>query len=255
MTRPGVFTAKRRAAAMAYAMAGITDPARQMEVAEADDSYTGESTGERGVRSCPDRDRPAGDVRDRQQPAGRRVGRRVGRGDDCPDSGDRQRQLPFGHDRGDRSPGCGGHEGQASPGPSGQRTTLPSCRCSRLMPDAHMPGSLPSPGHLASQTQAKHQSAGDRTGHDGQGETLGCCADMACQPWVNNLPGPRGHQNASPRDDAKVTGGQPQHPGRHQAVQVRVSCQSVPHNVSLRLSIKTGLGEQSYQLNNVLWHL
>jgi acetyl-CoA C-acetyltransferase len=38
---PGVFTGKRRAAEMAFRMAGITDPARQIDVAEVYDSYTG----------------------------------------------------------------------------------------------------------------------------------------------------------------------------------------------------------------------
>ncbi len=38
---PGLFVAKRRAAQAAYVMAGITDPARQIDVAEVYDSYTG----------------------------------------------------------------------------------------------------------------------------------------------------------------------------------------------------------------------
>jgi acetyl-CoA C-acetyltransferase len=38
---PGVFTGKRTAAAMAYRMAGISDPTRQIDVAEVYDSYTG----------------------------------------------------------------------------------------------------------------------------------------------------------------------------------------------------------------------
>ena len=52
---PGVFTAKRRAAAMAYSMAGITDPARQIEVAEVYDSYTGaEAQGIEALGLAPD---------------------------------------------------------------------------------------------------------------------------------------------------------------------------------------------------------
>lgn len=39
--QPGLFTAKRRAAIAAYRMAGITDPARQIDLAEVYDSYTG----------------------------------------------------------------------------------------------------------------------------------------------------------------------------------------------------------------------
>jgi len=39
--QPGVFTAKRRAAEMAYALAGISDPRREIDLAEVYDSYTG----------------------------------------------------------------------------------------------------------------------------------------------------------------------------------------------------------------------
>lgn len=39
--QPGLFRAKRRAAEAAYQMAGLTDPARQIDVAEVYDSYTG----------------------------------------------------------------------------------------------------------------------------------------------------------------------------------------------------------------------
>ena len=39
--QPGLFSAKRRSAQAAYAMAGLSDPARQIQVAEVYDSYTG----------------------------------------------------------------------------------------------------------------------------------------------------------------------------------------------------------------------
>jgi acetyl-CoA C-acetyltransferase len=39
--QPGLFTAKRCSAQAAYAMAGLSDPARQIQVAEVYDSYTG----------------------------------------------------------------------------------------------------------------------------------------------------------------------------------------------------------------------
>jgi len=51
---PGVFAGKQRAADRAYAMAGITDPARQIEVAEVYDSYTGaEVQGLEALRLAP----------------------------------------------------------------------------------------------------------------------------------------------------------------------------------------------------------